>query len=241
MLIARYMLLVLSLTFALNCFAAEEEEEEEGPFAGTISFGFLGTSGNTETTSLDTQVSGEYVVGRWQHAAGGQAFTSSQDGTTNAEYYTARWRSRWDLTEKDFFTGRLNWRKDRFGAFDTQFSQTLGYGRRVFTGPVHTLNLEVGAGARQSTDQVGVDTNETVLTAGLDYVWQFSETANFKQLFLIEAGDKNTYTESRSSISAQLIGALSLVGSYVIRNNSDVPVGTEKTDTQTSISLEYAF
>ena len=236
----RYLLLVLALLSALPVFAAEEEEEE-GPFSGTISFGFLGTTGNTDTTSLDTKIAGEYVTGRWQHAAGGQAFTSSEDEATNAEYYTARWRSRWDLTERDFFTGRLNWRKDRFGAFDTQFSQTLGYGRRVFTGPVHTLNLELGAGARQSEDQFGLDSDETILTAGLEYVWKFSDTAKFEQVVLVEAGDDNTYTESRSSVSAQLIGALSLVGSYTIRNNSDVPVGTEKTDTQTAISLEYAF
>lgn len=225
----------------LPCFAAEEEEEEEGPFSGVISFGYLGTSGNTDTASLDTKIGGEYVSGRWQHAAGGQAFRSSEDNETNAEYYTARWRSRWDLTERDFFAGRLNWRKDRFGAFDTQFSQTLGYGRRVFKGPVHTLNLELGAGARQSQDQNGLKTDEIILSGGLDYLWKFSETAEFRQVLLIEAGDENTYTESRTSVSAQLIGELSLVGSYVIRNNSDVPVGTEKTDTQTAISLEYAF
>ncbi len=222
-------------------FAAEEEEEEEGPFSGTISFGFLGTSGNTETTSLDTKIGGEYVTGRWQHAAGGQAFTSSEDSETNAEYYTARWRTRWDLTPRDFLTFRLSWRKDRFGAFDTQFSQTLGYGRRVLDNEKHKLNLEAGAGLRQSEDQDGIDSDETVLSAGLDYTWNFSDTAKFQQVFLIEAGDENTYTESRTSVAARLIGELSLVASYVIRNNSDAPVGREKTDTQAAISLEYAF
>ncbi len=231
----------LLLLLSLGSAAYGAEEEDEGPLSGTISFGFLGTTGNTETTSLDTRASAKYVTGRWEHEASGQAFTSSQDEATNAEFYTALWRSRWDLTERDFLFGRLNWRKDRFGAFDTQFSQTLGYGRRVFTGPVHTLNAEVGAGARQSDDQFGVGSDETVLFGGLDYVWQFSDTAKFEQIFTIEAGDDNTFFESRSSISAQLIGALSLVGSYTIRSNSDVPVGTEKTDTQTAISLEYAF
>ncbi len=233
--------LLAALAIAGTPCIAAEEEEDEGPFSGTISFGFLGTSGNTETTSLDTKIAGEYVSGRWQHAAGGQAFTSSEDEMTNAEYYTARWRSRWDLTERDFLTGRLNWRKDRFGAFDTQFSQTLGYGRRLLASTRHTLNLEAGAGARQSKDQNGIKSDETILSGGLDYTWKFSDTARFEQVFLIEAGDENTYTESRSSVSAQLIGALSLVGSYTIRNNSSVPAGTEKTDTQTAISLEYAF
>ena len=99
----------------------------------------------------------------------------------------------------------------------------------------------MGAGARQSEDQLGFSQDETILFGGLDYVWKFSETANFSQEFTVEAGDENTFFESKSSVSAQLIGALSLVASYTIRSNSDVPIGTEKTDTQTGISLEYKF
>jgi putative salt-induced outer membrane protein YdiY len=36
-------------------------------------------------------------------------------------------------------------------------------------------------------------------------------------------------------------GNLALVASYVIKSNSDVPVGIEKTDRYTAISLEYGF
>ena len=235
----RLFLVLGFVIMTMPVFAAEEEEED--PFFGTISFGYLATTGNTETSSLDTQASATYRTGRWEHAASGQAFTSSESDVTNAEYYTARWRSRWDITERDFFFGRLNWRKDRFGAFDTQFSQTLGYGRRVLTGPRHTLNAEIGAGARQSKDQVGLKDDETIFFGGLDYVWKFSDTSNFSQEFTLEAGSENTFFESKSSVSAQLIGALSLVASYTIRANSDVPPDTEKRDTQTGISLEYKF
>ena len=228
---------LLSLTASV--YAAEEDEDD--PFFGAISFGYLATTGNTETTSFDTQAAATYRTELWEHEASGQAFRSSENKVTNAEYYTALWRSRRDLTERDFLFGRLNWRKDRFGAFDTQFSQTVGYGRRIFTGPVHTLNVEAGAGARQSEDQAGMTVNETIFLGALDYLWQFSETSSFSQIFTIEAGSENTFFESKSSVSAQLIGALALVASYTIRSNSDVPVATEKTDTQTGISLEYRF
>ncbi|MEE4163255.1 MAG: DUF481 domain-containing protein [Woeseiaceae bacterium] len=235
----RFSIALSLVVFVTPVFAAEEEADD--PFEGTMSFGYLATTGNTETTSMDTRASATYTSGRWEHEASGQAFTSSENKITNAEYYTARWRSRWDLTEKDFLFGRLNWRKDRFGAFDTQFSQTVGYGRRLLTGPKHTLNVEAGAGARQSEDQLGFRQDETILFGGLDYEWNFSETADFKQEFTIESGEENTFFESKSSVSATLIGALSLVASYTVRNNSDVPVGTEKTDTQTGIALEYKF
>jgi putative salt-induced outer membrane protein len=68
-----------------------------------------------------------------------------------------------------------------------------------------------------------------------------SENSDFTQDLLVEAGDENTYLESKTAISATLVGNLALVASYTIRSNSDVPLGTEKTDTFTALSLEYAF
>jgi len=86
-----------------------------------------------------------------------------------------------------------------------------------------------------------VTSNETIATGALKYKWQFSETSEFGQTLRVEVGSDNTFSESVTSITARLIGAFNLVASYTIRNNSDVPVGTEKTDTRTAISLEYAF
>ena len=229
--------LIALVSLPLSLLAAEDKS----PFGGTIKFGFLGTSGNTETSSLNSGATLNYKQGNWEHEATGAAIFAAEDNETTAEAYEAGLRSRWDMTDKDFLFGRLNWRKDRFGAFDTQFSQTLGYGRRFLEGPVHTLNTEVGVGARQSEDQLGAESDETIFFGGMDYKWQFSETAAFEQTFVLEAGEDNNYVESKSSLSATLVGALSLVASYTVRNNSDVPAGTEKTDTQTAISLEYGF
>jgi putative salt-induced outer membrane protein len=137
--------------------------------------------------------------------------------------------------------GRANWRKDRFSGYNTQMSQTAGYGRRLVDTGAHTLNVEVGAGARQSELQDGTSEDDLILRGGLDYKWVFSETADFSQVFVIEAGDINTYFESVSALRARLVGTLALVASYTIKNNSDVPIGTEKTDTFTALSLEYGF
>jgi putative salt-induced outer membrane protein len=103
------------------------------------------------------------------------------------------------------------------------------------------LNAEIGAGARQSERADGVDENDFILNGGLQYKWTFSETANFTQDLVIEYGKNNTYLESVSAVTARLVGQLALVASYTIKNNSDVPVGSEKTDTFSAIALEYAF
>ena len=219
----------------------EEAKEDKGPFEGSVKLGYLATTGNTETSSLNTGFEGVYTKGRWRHTARISAINASENKVTTAEAYEASWRTDWDLTEKDFLFGRLAWRKDRFGGFDTQFSQTAGYGRKIITTERHLLEGAVGAGARQSEDQFGARTDEFILTGGLDYTWQFSDTAKFTQTLAIEAGEENTFTEAISAISATLIGDLSLVASWTYRNNSDVPPTTENTDTRTAVALEYAF
>jgi putative salt-induced outer membrane protein len=83
--------------------------------------------------------------------------------------------------------------------------------------------------------------DDLIFRGGLDYKWVFSETADFSQVFVVEAGDINTYIESVSALRARLVGTLALVASYTVRNNSDVPIGTEETDTFTALSLEYVF
>ena len=234
------LMLLSTLVFAAPLFAAEEEEESK-PLAGNIKLGYLATSGNTETKTMNFGAEATYTLERWIHAAKITAIYAEDDSVTTAEAYEASWRSDWTLSDKDSVFGRLSWRKDRFGGFNTQFSQTLGYGRKLLAGPSHLLNGDLGAGARQSEDQLGVRNDEFIITAGLDYTWKFSETSDFQQTFAFEVGEDNTYSESVSSLSATIIGELRAVASYTIRHNSDVPIGTEKRDTRTAISLEYNF
>jgi putative salt-induced outer membrane protein len=234
----RSLVFLTSLALAAPLLAAEEEDD---PLEGNVKFGYLATTGNTETSSLNTKFETKYIAGDWHHEALASAINASESKVTTAEAYEAGWKSGWDFTDRDYVFGRLNWRKDRFGPFDTQFSQTVGYGRHIIDTDAHDLEGEVGFGARQSEDQQGVNQNETIVTGLLNYTWSFSETSEFSQVFRVEVGGDNTFSESVTSITARLIGALNLVASYTIRNNSDVPVGTEKTDTRTAISLEYAF
>jgi putative salt-induced outer membrane protein len=230
------------LVLATPLFAAEEQEEEKkSPWSGSATFGYLATSGNTESSSLNAGVNVAYTLELWLHEASAAAINSTDSGATTAEAYDFGWNSRRSISENDFLFGRLDWRKDRFSSFDTQFSQTVGYGRRLVNKEAHKLNVEVGAGARQSELADGTDQNDTILTGRLVYAWQISETATFGQAFLVESGSENTFAESVTELSARLVGDLALVASYTVRNNSDVLPGTEKTDTFTALSLKYAF
>ena len=234
---------VALLLLPLSLFAHEEPAAEEGPspWSGRVSLGYLATSGNTENSNLNSNFEIGYATGRWEHLFDAYAIKASENSVNTAEAYGAGWKSEWNLSESSFLFGKLSYRSDRFSGFPTQFSQTIGYGRRFIDTARHTLNAEAGIGARQSERADGVDENNGILDAALHYKWSFSETANFTQDLGLEYGANNTYLESVSAVTARLIGQLALVASYTIKNNSDVPVGSEKTDTFSAITLEYAF
>ena len=220
---------------------AQEAQEPESPWSGKATLGYLATSGNTENSTLNTGFEVGYAATKWAHLFKAKAVNASENQITTAEAYDAGWKSERTLTEHNFLFGRLDWRKDRFGGFETQFSQTVGYGRRLIDTDMHKLSAEIGAGARQSEAQDGTEDRETIATGGLYYKWLFSETAEFRQDLKVEAGAENTYLESISAVKARLVGDLALVASYTVKHNTDVPALTEKTDTYTAVSLEYAF
>ena len=95
---------------------------------------------------------------------------------------------------------------------------------------MHELSGDVGAGARQSEDQLGVSNDEFIAdrrprATSVDL--QRNQPTSPRRSHS-KSGEDNTFSESVTSISATLVGALRLVASYTIRNNSDVPIGPLK-------------
>ena len=221
--------------------AAAAAAPEPDPWMAKATLGYLATSGNTESSSLNTGFAVAYADGRWEHALEGSAIRSSEDEQTTAEAYALGWKSEYNWTDHDYLFGRLDWRRDRFSGYDRQVSETIGYGRRLIDTGTHVLNAEIGGGARQSELADGSSESDAILRAGLDYLWQLSETAQFTQVLAVESGSDNTFLESVTAVKASLATRLALVASYTIKNNSSVPAATENSDRFTALSLEYLF
>ena len=242
----RHAFLLSILAFAATTSQAQQvgsppAEKEKGPWSGKAALGFLATSGNTESSSLNSGFTVAYATGRWAHSLEASAINASENGLTSAEAYGLGWKTEFNMTERDFLFGRVNWRKDRFSGYEQQLSESVGYGRRLIDTGVHFLNVELGAGARQADLTDGTAKEDFILRGGINYQWKFSESAQFTQDFTAESGPENTYSESVSAVKTRLIGALALVASYTVKNNSVVPAGSENTDTFAAVAIEYAF
>jgi putative salt-induced outer membrane protein len=216
-------------------------EAPKGPWSGNVRLGYLATTGNSETTNANFAFGVNYATGKWNHGMTGSAIGASEDDETTAEAYTLGWKSTYDYTERDYLFGRVDWLKDKFSGYDQQLSESVGYGRRLIVQPHQKWNVEIGAGARQSELRTGDEQKETILRLGTHYEYLFNESAQFNFDMGVEAGEDNTFTEAVLGLKTKLVGSLAAVLAYTVRNNTDVPDDTEKTDTMTSVSLEYSF
>ena len=235
------MRLIFVLALLMPLAASGQEEETPKPWSGTAALGILATSGNSDTTNANLALGVNYDRERWHHEAQFAAAGADTDGVSTAERYKAGYKARWDITERDFLFGLVDWEKDKFSGYDQQISEAFGYGRRVINNEKHVLNVEIGAGLKQSDLRDGTSEDGAILHLGSDFAWTISPTATFNQNLVIEKDSENTFIESVSALKANLIQQIALVFSYTVKNNSDVPAGSDKTDTFTAISLEYGF
>lgn len=220
---------------------AQEETEEESPWSGAASLGYLSTSGNTETTSYNMKLGVGYEKDKWNHNFSAAANGADESEETTAEAYQAGWKTEYNFSEHNFVFGTVDWRKDRFSGVDQQISEAIGYGRRLIHTEKHQLSVGLGVGHRQADLADGTSESGAIGRGSIDYNWVFSETAGFDQNIVVESGSDNTYIESVSAVRARLVGDLAVVLSYTVKHNTDVPVGSEKTDTFSAVSIEYAF
>jgi putative salt-induced outer membrane protein len=201
----------------------------------------LATSVNSDSESINANFETLCNHAPWSHSLAGTAIKASTSGLTTAEAYSLGWQSKYNLNETDYVFGLISWDKDEFSAYDQQTREAIGYGRHFFDTGVHLLSGEIGVGARQFDLRDGTSDSDTILYLGGKYEWTISETSQFSQLLAIEHGSANTYIEATSALNAKVSADLALVLSFTVKNNSDVLPNTKKTDTFTTISLEYAF
>lgn len=221
--------------------AVAQDAADNDPIEGKASLGYLSTSGNTESTNANAAFNLLWKQTLWSHEFDLSAIKAENSGDTTAEAYFASYTGRRAFGEKSYLFAALDWQSDKFSAYDSQMSETVGYGRHLIATERHALDIEIGAGARQAELLTGASEDDSIIRGALGYTWTISDSSEFKQGLVVESGSSNTRTESVSELRADIFGNVALVLSYRLRNNSDVPPGIDKTDTFTAISLEYAF
>ncbi len=225
--------------------------EEKSPFNGEGEIGMLITGGNTETESVNSKLKLNYETAHCLNTAGFEAMYSAEeveDDTsgktekeTTAEKYLISAKTGYKFNEANYIFMLGSCEDDRFSGYDYQISLSAGYGHRFIKNDRITLELEVGPGYRINRLDDGEKEEDTILRGSGLFALKLTETSSFQQDVSVETGQDNTITRAVSAIKTQIVGALSMKASFTLKNTSQVPEDTKRTDTETALTLVYDF
>lgn len=214
-----------------------------GHFQGNVQGGYLASTGNSRSQSLNAKAGVTYSLGKWTHSLKGSATSASQQGSSTAERYTAQGKSEYNFTQNNYAYGQVSFLKNLFGGIRQRTTETAGYGRRLLKTANQTLDAEIGAGLRQSQEQKPslLWHHNIIGQASADYTYRISSSSQFEQTLNVESGSNNTLIESETSLKLAIVSHLFAKLSYTVDHNTSVADNLAQTDTYTSVSLSYEF
>lgn len=244
-----HLLLTGLLVLAGNAYAHDEPvvPEVTSPWKGSVEAGVVRTTGNTETQNTSLKGDVIYEEGQWKYTGHGEAFGASQEDTTtgvntvSAERYLLSGKADYKMSDLDYVFGLVQLQKDRFSGFEYEHVVSAGYGRKVIKEADMELDIEIGPGVRFFKVDGGESDEEALLRLAGKYWWAITDHSKFTQDLTIEIGEDLTTTTSVTGLQASVSDSLAMKLTFTVKNKNEVPAGVEKTDTETALTLVYAF
>ncbi len=128
MITAQRISLALAIYFVATLSNAASPSEE---WKSTIELGFVTTSGNTETETLNVKAGTATNRTKWRHKLSVTVLRASDASQTTAEKYTLSGKSDYKLTDPAYLFVTLNYEDDKFSGYDYQATEAVGYGWRI--------------------------------------------------------------------------------------------------------------
>lgn len=211
-------------------------------WTGKGEFGLVVSRGNSDTETLNLGLEFQRESEKWRNALNLTALRASDDGERTAERYTLGYKSDYKFNEISYLFGALRYDRDEFSSYEYQASFSVGYGRQLLDSESQQLSLEFGPGIRRTEEaDTGMTDTSIIGRFSADYAWTISESAEFTDNLLVEAGSENTFAENKAAINVAINSRFALKFAVAVRHNTDVEPGREKTDTLTTANLVYKF
>jgi len=229
-------------------------------WSGEASLSGSRTTGNTDTTDLGLALNLAKDTDIWGHTFYATADFGRVDGDQNKERYTIGYQLDRNLSERLYVFGNGDYYRDEFGAFEEGYYLGAGVGYKLVLPTPLGWDIEGGAGFRsqQPTDVVPtaqqlIDLtadelldltdpdrqNEFALRGASKLTYDFNDNVSLYNNSEILWSASDTYLWNEIGITANLAGNLAARASYRIDHHTDVPPGTENTDTITRIGVVY--
>ncbi len=199
-------------------------------------------SGNSDGNSLALGVGLVYDSNAWQHSGDLDAYSARQAERQTAENYRLNLKTRYAYSERTYAFANGRYLTDRFSGYAYQTSVATGLGREFLNDGVTLLEGEAGIGYRISDPEGAADQDsEAILSLSAAWDRILTETTRFESDWRAELGSGNNFFQSDLAVRVAIMERLGLRVAYTVKHNSQVPAGSEKTDTRLTVGLNYSF
>lgn len=221
--------------------------EGDKTFGGDAELGATITTGNTDTTSVKARLDMKQELGNWENQYLLEALYTEDTGEVTGKRYLGLVQADYKLDEVSYLFINANHEIDPFTGFDSKSTISSGYGHKFVDTGKTLFSVEVGPGYQykrlddESALAAGYDTEDSWVAHGVaNFETEITDSSKFKQMFVADFGE-SLEGRSETSITANIIGALAMKFAVIIRYN-DKPLDDKKsTDTETNMTLLYAF
>ncbi|NKF51415.1 DUF481 domain-containing protein [Shewanella sp. WXL01] len=243
------LLLAAAISFAMPFAAHAGADFVEGDktWAGEAELGATLTTGNTDTSSLKGRLGLKHELGNWENQYVLEALYKEDTDVVTAERYYGGIQGDYQINDNSYVFVNTNLEKDPFTGFDYTSKSAAGYGHKFVDNGTTLFKAEVGPGYiyqrldDESAITEGVESKDSIVAhAVMNFSHKISDTSTFKQEFIADWGEKLD-GRSETSITANIVGALAMKFAVVVRYNSKPVEGKKSTDTETNMTLLYAF
>jgi putative salt-induced outer membrane protein len=212
-------------------------------WTGSLGLSYLASSGNTETSSLGMLASFARKPTPWGVEGSAVVNHAESEGEETADRTFAGLRGTRAFGDRWQAFAGLSYEKDRFAGFDRRMVAELGGTYKVLTGPKHELALDAGLTWTDEDPVTEVEANSYFGgVLGAAYALKISDSATFRErlLFFPDFDDSDNWRfTSDTALEATIISSWALrVGYYYARDNVP-PLGFEKSDSTTSVSVVW--
>jgi putative salt-induced outer membrane protein len=235
----RASLLLLSIAAASPA-AAQAPAPPPPLWDAQVGGSFVGTSGNSDTSSVGADFSANHRGSVWKIESGATAVRTSSLDQTTAERYLGSLRGQRKLTPVVGLTSGIRLERDRFAGLDFRSILDAGLSWALVRRPVWTLDGVTGIGWNHESRTTSPSIDHPVGLLQLLSRIPFGSAGDTTQRFTFYPDFKETSAyRSEGEITAQaaMSAHLALKLGYLVRfANNPVP-GFKKTDNTTTASV----
>jgi len=221
-------------------------------WSGDASLSGSVTSGNTETTDVGLGLNLTKEDGIWRNKFDASYDLGSVSDTDTKNRLFLGYQIDRDFNDRLYGFGNVNYFKDDFGAYNTGYYAGTGLGYKALVTEPMLWNVEAGVGYRSQETQTSgtfgasdyvasVENGEIAARLGSEFDYAFNDAVSFYNDTEVLSSSSDTYIWNDAGIAAKLAGNLTAKFGVRVDTHSDVPAGSEKTDTITRAAIVYTM